>query len=184
MGLLIATPTPVEAHIEPPTLQERAIKIAQKESFNPEIVVNVIEAETGGTWDCTKVGDAGELGCLQIIPKFHPDVDPLDFDASVRYFISEYKAGRGWQWTSANCYAYVSLFVKIPKMALIMPNSPPKKGSVAVFDYKGVKHIAVVTELREKGFMIKEANYEPAKIGTRFVPWNSPSLIGFWSSGG
>ena len=164
----------------PQTLQERAIAIAHEESFNPEIVLNVIDAETGGTWDCTKKGNAGEIGCLQIIPKFHPTVDPLNFEESVRYFISESKAGRCWQWTSCNCYSYVSLFVKLPLMQNILANTAPSKGVVAIFQYK-VKHVAVVDKLTEDGFWVKEANYEQAKIGKRLIKWDDPHLKGFYA---
>lgn len=163
-------------------MKEEAYLLAINADFSPRIVFNVIDAETGGTWDCSLKGKAGERGCLQIIPKFHPDVDPLNFEDSINYFISEYKAGRGWQWTSANCYAYASLFTKLPKMKEIVPNTTPHVGAVAIFMYN-VKHIGIVTSINSEGFFLKESNYEAGKIGKRFIPWTSPSLEGFYSYG-
>jgi hypothetical protein len=153
--------------------------VSHQTDFDPQIVFNVINAETGKTWNCDLVGKVGELGCLQIRPEFH-DVDPLDLEASVRYFISEYKAGRGWQWTSANCYAYASLFTELPRMSEILPNTSPKVGAVAIFEYPQ-KHIGIVEKLTEEGFYVKEANYFPGLIAKRFVSWNDPKLIGFYT---
>lgn len=156
------------------------MRVSRETTFDSEIVINTLDAETGGTWDCTRIGLAGEKGCFQLMPDKWKDVDPMDFEASLRYFISKYKAGYGWWWTSANCYAYMTLFVKLPRMAQILPNTPPSVGVVAIFQYSE-KHIALVTSLEEKGFWVKEANFEPAKIGKRFIQWNDPRLVGFWS---
>lgn len=66
-------------------------------------------------------------------------------------------------------------------MALVMPSSTPFVGAVAIFQYKE-KHIALVTKLDEKGFYIKEANYIAGEYGTRFIPWDYPRLVGFYSA--
>lgn len=148
--------------------------------FDPQIVKNVIDTETGRTWDCTLVGKVGELGCFQIRPEMH-DVDPLDFEASTRYFVTTYKAGYGYLWVSCNCYGFVSLSVDLPRMASIVPNTAPVVGAVAIFQYPE-KHIAIVEKLTETGFIVREANKEPCKISTREVQWNDPKLVGFFSA--
>lgn len=78
-----------------------------------------------------------------------------------------------------NCYQYVKAVLGHID-GPITRNSPPTKGSVAIFDYKGVPHYGVVTELKVDGFTIREANYEPCKTGSRFINWNDPHLRGFW----
>ena len=82
--------------------------------FDPQIVKNLIDSETGGTWDCTLVGKVGELGCFQIRPELHPEVDPLNFEEATRYFIGEYKAGREAAWVPCSCVQTVRL--KIPNL--------------------------------------------------------------------
>jgi len=99
----------------------------------------------------------------------------------VRYFISEYQAGRGWQWTGCNCYAYATLFVKLPATPKILPNSTPLVGTVAILQYRE-KHYAVVEKLTEEGFWVKEANYTPCKIERRFIKWNDPAIQGFFAT--
>lgn len=66
-------------------------------------------------------------------------------------------------------------------MAQILPSTSPFVGAVAIFQYKE-KHIALVTKLDEKGFYIKESNYIAGKYGTRFIPWNDPKLVGFYTT--
>jgi len=167
-------------------LKERAYWIAVNSDFSWTTLSNVIDAETGGTWDCSKVGKAGELGCLQIIPKFHPTVDPLNFDEAVKYFISEYKAGRGWQWTSLSCVKYVrAMGVTIPTgmdADMFHPNSRPTAGSVAIFKYKNSSHVGYVSRFTANGFIMRESNFESeGKISTREVSFSDPFLLGFWN---
>lgn len=64
-------------------------------------------------------------------------------------------------------------------MNAIVPNSSPHIGVIAVFAYP-IPHLAYVEKLTDEGFIVKEANYEPAKIGERLVKWNDPHLKGFW----
>jgi hypothetical protein len=78
-----------------------------------------------------------------------------------------------------NCYLYVNQFVKLPLMQEITPNTTPIVGSVAILQYK-VPHLAYVTALEETGFWVKESNYVPGKIGTRFIKWNEKTIKGYW----
>lgn len=147
--------------------------------FDSQIVRNVIDSETGRTWDCTLKGKAGELGCYQIIPKYH-DVDPLDFEASTRYFITAYKGGYGYWWSGCNCYGYLTTVTRMPPTREIIANATLQVGAIAIFAYP-TRHYARIEKLTDTGFVVKEANKEPCKISQRNVQWNDPKLVGFYS---
>lgn len=68
-------------------------------------------------------------------------------------------------------------------MGDVQPNSLPSVGSVAIFQYKE-KHLAIVEKLTSNGFYLKETNYRPCEVSTRFIPWNSERLKGFYSPTG
>lgn len=165
------------------TLQQKADRIAKEEGFDPQIVRNVIDSETGGTWDCSLVGKAGELGCLQIIPELH-DVDPMNFEEAVRYFIDAYKAGNGWWWTGCSCIQTAKAFgVKVKGNAAdLVPNvETPQKGDLVLFRYKsGVSHVAVVKSLSEGVLSVTEGNLEPCQISSRTVPVTDQNIVGYW----
>lgn len=171
----------------PLTLQERADRIAREMDFDPQIVHNVIDVETGGTWDCSLKGILGEIGCLQIIPAYHPEVEPTDFDASVRYFISEYKAGRGWHWTSCSCVKSAIVFgAKLPPHGnadQIEPFGGPQIGGVVLFRYKdGNAHVAYISGYTKDGtgMIVREGNYKPCAWDTRIVNFNDKSIYGYF----
>jgi hypothetical protein len=153
--------------------------------FDAQIVRNVIDVETGRTWDCTLKGKDGEIGCLQIIPKYHPEVDPTDFEASVRYFISEYQAGRGWQWTSCSCVQSARLTVpNLPRGSAdtYKPNTTMDMGKIAILDYNGTKHVTAYKVVPTGILTLSEGNYEPCLIQDRLIPWEEVNdhLIGFY----
>lgn len=95
------------------------------------------------------------------------------------------KDGYLYEWTVANCYSYVkTLIPTLPLQSKLKPNSSPAVGSVAIFDYSGTPHYAYVSDITKDGFKIKESNYIPATVGTRFIKWNQDKhLKGFWSPG-
>lgn len=190
LSFLIETPSKI--HLEPvhtaqayyreETKQEIVDRVARETDFDAQIIRNVIDSETGRTWDCTLKGKDGEIGCLQIIQKFHPNVDPTDFEASVRYFVSEYQAGMGYAWVGCNCYSYATLYgTKLPPARDIRPNSSPLPGTIVIMQY-AEKHYAIIEKLTEEGMWVKEANYEPCKIAPRFIKWNDPAIVGFYSA--
>ena len=176
------------------TLQDQARTIASELDFPFEILKAVIDSETGGTCDCTLVGKAGEEGCFQIIRKFHPDVDPLNFEASARYFIQEYRKGNEFYWTSCSCIQTIKAFGAEAKghAADITPNSKvPQKRGVVIFEYKKNpypynKHVAFIESMTETGMNIVEGNKTKCAITRRFVPFNDTSINGYRlpSSGG
>jgi hypothetical protein len=133
-----------------------------------------------------RVGDGGK-SCGVV--HFHSDYYPLENSkcADDKYILNRaaemIAGGEGWKFTPGNCYAFATAMLgKLPKMTDIKPNSPfPRKGGIAVFQYD-TKHLAVVLEVDEGGFWIKEANYEPYKITKRFIDWSDTHLTGFWSN--
>lgn len=181
---LEAPPVPIVTE----TLQQKAERIAVEMEFPFTIVKSTIDAETGGTWDCSKIGKAGELGCLQIIPEYH-DVDPLDFEASVRYFITEYKKGHEYYWTSCSCISTAkALGVKIPPKTSasdIITNSSPKIGGLLVLKYGKIAHVAVIKEIhRELGeesyYLVREGNFKPCELSERKILMNDSKIKGFY----
>ena len=178
-------PLVAEAHKE--TIEEKITRIAEEENFDPQIIINNINTETGGTWDCSVPGRDGELGCYQVIPSHHPEVDPMDFEAATRFFIKSYKEGNEWWWTGCSCVSTVRL--KVPsfphldaKWFVNFPKTTPAAGTVAIFMYPTTFHVAYVLSVENDGYWVFEGNWEPCKIAKRFIPWdNDPHLVGFWS---
>lgn len=173
---------PIES--TPETPEEILSRVTKETNFDPQIVRNVIDTETGGTWDCTLKGEDGEEGCFQIIKEYHPEVDPLDFEASMRYFIAEYKAGRETAWVGCSCVASARLSVPmLPRGPAggVIPNSTMERGKIAILDYNGIRHI-VAYKLTPTGLLaLSEGNYEPCLIRDRLIPWEEVNkhLVGF-----
>lgn len=178
----------MEVQTEKERLQERAYWLAVENDISSRVVFNVINAETGGTWDCSKIGKSGEIGCLQIIPKFHPNVDPTNFEESVRYFISEYKEGRDWQWTGCSCVKTLrARGIKLPPYGVdardFLPNSNLTDGKVVILKYGKDSHVAEKIKIKNEGLLVFEGNKEPCKMGYRLIPWKEleTTLVGFYN---
>ncbi len=113
---------------------------------------------------------------------YHPDVtkeEAFDPDFALRFAAKAIKEGKEDAWTVCNCFQFVKAIVG-PLDRPVTPNSTPRSGSVAIFDYKGTPHYGVVTELKVDGFMIRESNYVHCKTTVRLVKWNDPALKGFF----
>ena len=84
---------------------------------------------------------------------------------------------------ACNCVTFVRNRVSgMPRMAEIFPNSEAVVGGVAIEFFGKVKHVSVVTEVHSDGVQVIESNYKHCEIGTRFIPFDRYSLVGFWSS--
>lgn len=59
--------------------------------------------------------------------------------------------------------------------------SVPVVGGIVVLQYEDTFHVAVITELREKGVMVIEKNYKPCSVTERLVEWTDPHLVTFMS---
>jgi soluble lytic murein transglycosylase-like protein len=64
-------------------LREVAHQAAVTAGIDPRIFVRQIQAES--KFDPAARSGAGAIGIAQIVPRFHPDVDPTDPHASLRY---------------------------------------------------------------------------------------------------
>jgi len=60
-----------------------AVQTAQKYGLPPDVLVAQIQQESG--FNPTARGKAGEIGIAQIIPRFHPNVNPHDPYQSIEY---------------------------------------------------------------------------------------------------
>lgn len=168
------------------TLKERANLIAVSHEISPVLFTNLIESES--QWNPDAYNEkTGDRGLLQISERWHPEVSDecaFDADCAMDWAAKRIKAGYSYEWVVANCYSYAQLFVgKLPKMAEIKPNGPPKVGGLVILQYGKVKHLAVITALTEKGIKVKEANFEPAKLTTRTILWSDSRIIGFYAPG-
>lgn len=61
-------------------------------------------------------------------------------------------------------------------------SSIPVVGGVVVFKWLSTGHAAVVTDVTETDFGIKEAHYVGCSITIRRIPLNNPTIIGFWAN--
>lgn len=82
---------------------------------------------------------------------------------------------------ACNCWAYVkSLKPTLPNTASLKPNGTPAVGTVAILDYEGTMHYALITALGDAGFTVDESNYHHCEYDARTVEWNDPHLVGFY----
>lgn len=162
------------------TLEEQVVSAAEEVGISTTTLFNLAWSESRLN---PQADNGKDRGIVQISRQHHPEVsDWCSFSApcALRWAAERIKAGYSYEWTVCNCYSYVSLFERLPRMGDLVPNATPAVGRVAVFQYK-VKHIAVITKLEERGFWVKEANYKPCLVGERFVGWGDKALLGFWS---
>lgn len=120
---------------------------------------------------------------VQINREHWPDItdeQAFDPDFALKFAAEKIANGEEYLWVSCNCYAYASLFNKLPRMVDIVPNSNyPRVGGLVVFRYANEKHLATVVSVEQEGFWVKEANFSPCVIGNRFVSWQDKALKGF-----
>lgn len=86
---------------------------------------------------------------------------------------------------ACNCYLYVKQFVpNLPRSKFLVPNFKPREGRVALFNYDGLPHYAMIGTVTPTGFYIAhESNYKKCKISQgRFVSFNDPHYLGAWWS--
>lgn len=84
-----------------------------------------------------------------------------------------------------SCVIYaISQGVKIPPKTNswdLRPNSYPQVGGLALLDYN-VEHVAVIQQVSDYGFLIKETNFKKCQFTSRWISWLDPHIRGFWSS--
>jgi len=82
----------------------------------------------------------------------------------------------------SNCYAYVEYVLgDLPSMATLQKTATNAFGNVAVFDYNGLPHVAVVVGTSYGHFTITESNFKGDYVSSREVSFADPHLVGFVS---
>jgi hypothetical protein len=170
----------------PETIEQKIERVAESHKIASTSLYNLAMSES--SLGIKRVGD-GDKSC-GIIHFYEPSY-PYEFancedDELILNKAAQMIAdGEGWKFTPGNCYQFAKALVgKLPRMVDIQPNTTiPRKGEIAIFNYRGQKHIGVQDGAEETGFWIREANYEPFKIGRRFIKWNDPAFVGFHSLG-
>lgn len=80
----------------------------------------------------------------------------------------------------SNCYAYVEYRLgDLPSMADVQATAHPQHGNVAVFNYHGIPHVAVVEEFDATTFSVTESNFKGDFVSHRVVTYTDASLKGF-----
>lgn len=82
-----------------------------------------------------------------------------------------------------NCYAYVrSQIPSFPPTWLLKNNTSPHVGAVAIFNYSGVPHYGIITEITADGFWLKDSNFGGCGLRTHFIEWTNHYITGFWGT--
>lgn len=201
MSAVLATSTitfaPPIAYAASVDLPEMATRIAIEHGISPVALKNLANSES--TWNPKSRGDFNakkgsycSYGLTQINICAHPEVtkeQALDPEWNLEWAAEVIESGKGYIYTSGNCYSLVSTKIpNLPRMAAIQPNSPPVPGAVAIFYYrdrqtgKVEKHVAYTKAVKDGAVVIQEANKEPFLIDTRTVSLSDPHLAGFWNN--
>lgn len=179
-----ATTTPVVSE----TLQEKADRIAIENGVSTTTMHAIIDTETGGTWDPSRVNhETGDYGLVQINLRYSPDVtkeQALDPDFALNYLAKEIKAGHESRWVGCSCVQTAkALGVPLPKGDAedLIPNSDyPHVGGVVKIKYGNVYHVAVIKKVTEKGLEVRGGNKVHCRITNDFIALNDPRILGYW----
>lgn len=183
---VLSLPQVLEAQIEihDVTLQEKAGMVAESFGISTTTFASLIQSES--SWN-PEADNGYDRGLVQISRVFHPEVtDEQAFspDFALNWAAQQIKDGNLDSWTSCNCYLMTKTFIPdLPKMKYLTPNSPLRKGAVAIYDYKGIPHYAYVTSVQNDpiyGHTEAGSNLKPCELYKRFVPENNPYLVGYW----
>lgn len=112
-------------------------------------------------------------------------VDPMNFDASVQFFIDSYRAGHEEWWTSCSCSASASLTAHTPILDAkdYIPNTTMQEGKLAILRYGDTYHV-VSYKVMPMGLLARlEGNYKPCLLKDRNISWKelNDHLVGFYT---
>ena len=176
---------PTGSHITVQTeesLEKMSDRIAIFHNISTSTLRNLVWSES--RWNPNATSTTGDRGILQINKEYWPDItDEQAFDPefSLNFAAEKISQGKENLWTACNCYSLVKTRVNnLPRMKDITPNSTLGRGVVAILDYSGTKHVAVVESVDSDSFVVFEANYTPCMIGRRTVRKDDPQIVGFY----
>jgi len=72
----------------------------------------------------------------------------------------------------------ISYYAKYKK-GIEMETSTPEIGGAILFQYPKTFHIAVIMDIKDNGFLVREANYKKCKVSDRLVVFNDPYIFKF-----
>lgn len=83
-----------------------------------------------------------------------------------------------------SCKRYITS--QVPNMPLgdadsFTGNTTPTAGVVVLLRYKEISHMALIEKVSDSGISVRETNYKKCHYSERFIPWNDPSIVGFYS---
>jgi len=182
---VFAVPIAEASDYPPPlSLEARASAIAEEYGIGTTTLFNLIESES--QWNPNAESKTGDCGLTQLNEEHTgiPCNKAKDPDVALRYAAEKLAKGETWRWTVCSCVQQLkAMGIKVPKgwnADDFIPNTIPSKGVVIILKYKTLYHVALITDISDKGFHIRESNYQPCKTGSRVIPFNSPEIVGFW----
>lgn len=83
-----------------------------------------------------------------------------------------------------NCWRYVqSIYPNLPNSQYIVDNISPHIGAVVFFKYGKLDHYAIITEMDEEGFFVKDSNFGGPGIRTHHYLWGDSHIRGYFNPG-
>jgi hypothetical protein len=83
-----------------------------------------------------------------------------------------------------NCYLEVKKFIpNLPRTKDLIPNSPARAGAVAIYNYHGTPHYALVLDVYHDGtysHLERGSNLKRCQFYTRVVNEDNQYLVGYW----
>lgn len=173
----------MEAETPSKSLETLSDDIAIKWGVSTSTLRNLVWSES--RWNPNATSTTNDRGLVMINRDAWPEItDEQAFDPefSLNFAAEKISQKKEDQWTVCNCYSLVKTRIRnLPKMAEITPNiGNPLVGGVAIFNYKGVKHVAYITKVYDGKFDVIEANLKPCLVAPREVSIKDPFLVGYW----
>lgn len=85
----------------------------------------------------------------------------------------------------SNCWLLVqSVYPQLKNTSEVHTGDIPTVGTIAVFQYPGEMHYAIVTKLDLDGFWVRDSNFGGAGIRTHFIEWSNSHIRGFYNPAG
>lgn len=153
-------------------LQQLAYNTAVKYGVPPQIVMGVIDRETGGSWNPNSLGDGGKsFGLMQIYTTAHPDYkggyDPVkNIDYGVKLLAGLYK--RHGSWAKA-VERYNGAGKNARDYAADVMNNRVKKYADIVANMKGMPTDIAITPSNESGITGAAASLNLPSNDSRYI---------------